>query len=318
MSDKNKTSTFPLPFSSVTDSGVRKPTNFAPSKVATPQTATQNAARPVATPQTATQNAARSGTSKPLYVAPSSSPAKFAGTPVKLSGAPASFATPQAVPLSPLIKRQDPMVSDAVRRAMVNRVAKQGVQDQVVLAALDTVPRHAFVEPGLSTQAYIDASLPIGHHQTISQPYIVARMIEVMRNGGQLARVLEIGTGCGYQAAVLACVAKEVYSIERIKPLHELAKANLRQLRIPNLRLHYGDGMLGLPQVAPFDGIILAAAGLEVPQALLEQLAIGGRLVAPVGARVQHLQLIVRTGKTEWTSETLEDCHFVPLRPGTV
>jgi protein-L-isoaspartate(D-aspartate) O-methyltransferase len=153
------------------------------------------------------------------------------------------------------------------------------------------------MDEGLAPQAYIDASLPIGHHQTISQPYIVARMIEVMRNGGQLKRVLEIGTGCGYQAAVLSCVAQEVYSIERIKPLHELAKANLRPLRVPNLRLHYGDGMLGLPQAAPFDGIILAAAGLEVPQALLEQLAIGGRLVAPVGARAQHLELITRTAR---------------------
>jgi protein-L-isoaspartate(D-aspartate) O-methyltransferase len=175
----------------------------------------------------------------------------------------------------------------------------------------------------MSSQAYADVSLPIGQNQTISQPYIVARMIELLKGsgqpqGGQLRRVLEIGTGCGYQAAVLSCVAQEVYSIERIKPLHELAKANLRPLRIPNLRLHYGDGMLGLPQVAPFDGIILAAAGLEVPRALLEQLAIGARLVAPVGAQVQHLQRITRTGKSEWTSETLEACHFVPLRPGIV
>jgi protein-L-isoaspartate(D-aspartate) O-methyltransferase len=146
-------------------------------------------------------------------------------------------------------------------------------------------------------------------------------MIEIMRannKGRALDRVLEIGTGCGYQAAVLSLVAKEVYSIERIKPLHELAKTNLRPLRIANIRLHYGDGMLGLPQVAPFDGIILAAAGLEVPQALLEQMAVGGRLVAPVGGRQQMLQLIERVGKFEWTSETLEECHFVPLRPGTV
>jgi protein-L-isoaspartate(D-aspartate) O-methyltransferase len=118
---------------------------------------------------------------------------------------------------------------------MVQRIAKQGVKDQVVLGAMDTVPRHLFMDEGLAPQA-VDASLPIGHHQTISQPYIVARMIEVMRNGGQLKRVLEIGTGCGYQAAVLSCVAQEVYSIERIKPLHELAKANLRPLRVPNLR----------------------------------------------------------------------------------
>jgi protein-L-isoaspartate(D-aspartate) O-methyltransferase len=117
---------------------------------------------------------------------------------------------------------------------------------------------------------------------------------------------------------VLACIAQDVYSIERIKPLHELAKSNLRPMRVPNLRLHYGDGMLGLPQAAPFDGIILAAAGLDVPQALLEQMAIGGRLVAPVGSRSQHLQLVTRVAKAEWTSVALEDCHFVPLRPGTV
>jgi protein-L-isoaspartate(D-aspartate) O-methyltransferase len=146
-------------------------------------------------------------------------------------------------------------------------------------------------------------------------------MIEILRdnrNGGVLNRVLEIGTGCGYQAAVLSLVAKDVYSIERIKALHELAKTNLRPMRIANIRLHYGDGMLGLPQAAPFDGIILAAAGLEVPQALLDQLAIGGRLVAPVGSRHQMLQLIERVSQFEWTTATVEDCHFVPLRPGTI
>ncbi|HZV67586.1 MAG TPA: protein-L-isoaspartate(D-aspartate) O-methyltransferase [Telluria sp.] len=287
---KDKRSTFPLPLSSVT--GGAKPASFAPAKVATPQTATRNAA---------------------LTPAPYATPAP-AAAPSRAHGQTLQRAQPAPAPL----QRPDLMVSDAIRRAMVGRVARQGVQDAVVLGALETVPRHMFIEPALSAQAYIDASLPIGHNQTISQPYIVARMIEVMRNGGTLRRVLEIGTGCGYQAAVLACVAQEVYSIERIKPLHELAKTNLRPLRISNLRLQYGDGMLGLPQAAPFDGIILAAAGLEVPQALLEQLAIGGRLVAPVGARVQHLQLITRTGKSEWTSATLEGCHFVPLRPGTV
>ncbi|MBA5639998.1 protein-L-isoaspartate(D-aspartate) O-methyltransferase [Duganella sp. LX20W] len=300
MNDKPRT--FPLPLSSVVDAGGKKPVVRGP--VATPQTATQNAA------QNAAQHASRGGAAgQPLYQG-----GRAVASPSKSHREALERAVQAAAPAP----RQNPLVSDAVRRAMVERVAKQGVQDGVVLAALDTVPRHLFMEEGLAAQAYIDASLPIGHHQTISQPYIVARMIEVMRNGGELKRVLEIGTGCGYQAAVLACVAREVWSIERIKPLHELAKANLRPLRVPNLRLHYGDGMLGLPQAAPFDGIILAAAGLEVPRALLEQLAIGGRLVAPVGARAQHLELITRTAKAEWVSTTLEDCHFVPLRPGTV
>jgi protein-L-isoaspartate(D-aspartate) O-methyltransferase len=214
-----------------------------------------------------------------------------------------------------------PAVSDSIRRAMVARIAKQGVSDPMVLGAMEAIPRHLFMEPALASQAYIDASLPIGHHQTISQPYIVARMIEVMRqnkNDGLMNRVLEVGTGCGYQAAVLSLVAKEVYSVERIRALHQLAKSNLRPMRIANIRLHYGDGMLGFPQVAPFDGIILAAAGIEVPQTLLEQLEIGGRLVAPVGERQQVLQLIERVNQFEWATTTLENCHFVPLRPGIV
>jgi len=211
-----------------------------------------------------------------------------------------------------------PMVSEAVRRAMVSRVAQQGVKDEMVLAAMQAVPRHLFVEPGLSGQAYADASLPIGHHQTISQPYIVARMLEILRNDSALENVLEIGTGCGYQAAVLSLISKEVYSIERIKALHELAKQNLRPMRIANIRLHYGDGMLGLPQVAPFDGIILAAAGMEVPQALFLQLKVGGRLIAPVGGRNQVLQLIERISNQEWKSTIVENCHFVPLHSGVI
>ncbi|MCS0591311.1 protein-L-isoaspartate(D-aspartate) O-methyltransferase [Massilia norwichensis] len=284
-----KRSNFPLPLSSVTGAGTRKPA--APAPVATPQTATQNAR----TSQVQTRQAPPPA---PRPVAPG---------------------TPQPVQPQQTMQRSELAATEAPRRAMAAYVARLGVKDGQVLAALETVPRHMFIESALSSQAYADVSLPIGHNQTISQPYIVARMIELLRGSGQpLRRVLEIGTGCGYQAAVLSCVAQEVYSIERIKPLHELAKANLRPLRIANLRLQYGDGMLGLPQVAPFDGIILAAAGLEVPRALLEQLAIGARLVAPVGAQVQHLQRITRIGKSEWTSETLEACHFVPLRPGIV
>ncbi len=216
------------------------------------------------------------------------------------------------------IPQSEALVSDKIRQAMVKRIAAAGVVDVQVLAAMENIPRHLFVESGLASQAYIDASLPIGYHQTISQPYIVARMIEVLRDGQNLSRVLEIGTGCGYQAAVLSELAGEVFSIERIQALHTLAKNNLRSLRIANLRLHYGDGMLGLPQVAPFDGIILAAAGLEIPDALLQQMAVGGRLVAPVGARQQVLQVIVRRTQSQWESRILERCHFVPLHQGVI
>ena len=287
----------------MTEKDKRFPLSLGSLGVRSPQTiGDRNAARrAVATPQTATRNAARHGEQGRLPLA--------AGT----------RQPPQRIESDPT--RATPLVSPAVRRAMVERIARQGVQDQRVLAAMESVPRHLFMEPALASQAYIDASLPIGYHQTISQPYIVARMIEVLcgaGNGARLERVLEIGTGCGYQAAVLAHVARDVYSIERIKPLHELARRNLRPMRIANVRLHYGDGMLGLPQAAPFDGIILAAAGLEVPQALLEQLTVGGRLVAPVGVRHQVLPLIQRTGAAEWTTSTLEDCLFVPLRCGTV
>ena len=275
----DKDKRFPLSLSSVVNASARDNAAKPPRRVATPQTATQNVARQGPLKATAHSDERRASASG---------------------------------------MREQPLVSESVRKAMVARVRSQGVKDAVVLAAMEQVQRHLFIEPGLIAQAYVDASIPIGYHQTISQPYIVARMIEVLRNGGKLNRVLEIGTGCGYQAAVLSLVAKEVFSIERIRPLHELARANLRPMRIANIRLHYGDGMLGLAQVAPFDGIILAAAGLDVPRALLEQLAIGGRLVAPVGARHQVLQLIERVSQFEWTNTTLEDCHFVPLRSGIV
>jgi protein-L-isoaspartate(D-aspartate) O-methyltransferase len=285
---------FPLSLSSIAEKSSRHGTAGERNRSTTPVR--------VATPQTATLNASQ-------HIKRAAVPAYPVGAPPRKVAAPVSA------------ERSAPLVSDAIRKAMTARVARQGVKDAKVLAAMEAVPRHLFMEPALASQAYIDASLPIGYHQTISQPYIVARMIEVMRNnnnGGVLNRVLEIGTGCGYQAAVLSLVAKEVYSIERIRGLHELAKSNLRPMRVANIRLHYGDGMLGLPQAAPFDGIILAAAGLEVPNALLEQMTIGGRLVAPVGERHQVLKLIERVGKFEWKSSTLEDCHFVPLRPGTV
>lgn len=221
------------------------------------------------------------------------------------------------------------MASDRARLALVGRVQAAGVSDARVLGAIGSVPRHLFVDAGLASQAYEDSALPIGHQQTISKPSVVGRMIELLvrerpaRQGAPLARVLEIGTGCGYQAAILSQLADEVYSIERVRPLHEKAKANLRPLRVPNIRLHYGDGMLGLPKAAPFDAIILAAAGMEVPQALLDQLTVGGRLIAPVasdrsGGPAQQLVLIERRSRFQFHSTALEGVFFVPLKSGTV
>ncbi|WP_407945370.1 protein-L-isoaspartate(D-aspartate) O-methyltransferase [Pandoraea fibrosis] len=211
------------------------------------------------------------------------------------------------------------LTSDRVRARMAERVAASGVKHPGVLAALAMVPRHGFVDAALANQAYEDAALPIGHGQTISKPSVVGRMIELLLAGGRpLEKVLEIGTGCGYQAAVLSCVARDVYSIERVRPLHERAKANLRPLRVPNIRLHYGDGRLGLPAVAPFDGIVIAAAGLEIPDALIDQLAVGARLVAPVGGEQQILTLIERVGARQWRETQLDRVLFVPLKSGII
>jgi protein-L-isoaspartate(D-aspartate) O-methyltransferase len=196
-----------------------------------------------------------------------------------------------------------------------------GIKHAKTLDAIATVPRHAFMDAGLHPQAYEDSALPIGHQQTISKPSVVARMIELLHKSKQpLNKVLEIGTGCGYQAAVLSLLANEVYSIERIRPLHDLARDNLRPFRIKNLRLIYGDGILGLPQAAPFDSIILAAAGLGIPDALLDQLAIGGRLVAPVArnAKEQQLLLIERVSSHRYQRTALDEVFFVPLQSGIV
>uniref|UniRef100_UPI00016A3380 protein-L-isoaspartate(D-aspartate) O-methyltransferase n=1 Tax=Burkholderia oklahomensis TaxID=342113 RepID=UPI00016A3380 len=212
------------------------------------------------------------------------------------------------------------LTSERVRERMVERLQANGVTDPRVLAAMAAVPRHMFVDPGLAAQAYEDAALPIGHQQTISKPSVVARMIELAAAGRTLERVLEIGTGCGYQAAVLSRVARDVYSIERVKPLYERAKLNLRPLRVPNIRLHYGDGRVGLPAAAPFDAIVIAAAGLDVPRALLEQLAIGGRLVAPVGEQAgeQVLTLVERVAPAQWRESRLDRVFFVPLKSGVI
>jgi protein-L-isoaspartate(D-aspartate) O-methyltransferase len=214
---------------------------------------------------------------------------------------------------------------DRMREKMVERLKDSGIRNPAVLAAMGITPRHRFVDEGLASRAYDDTALPIGHAQTISQPYVVARMTELvtaeLRVPVRQARVLEIGTGCGYQAAVLAHVAGEVYSIERIRALHDRARDNLRALRVPNLRLVYGDGLLGLPDAAPFDAMLVAAAGDNLPDALLEQLKVGGRALAPLAAGRgrpgdQTLCLFVRDGRSNWSTTLLDAVRFVPLRPG--
>ncbi|MGB6102629.1 MAG: protein-L-isoaspartate(D-aspartate) O-methyltransferase [Pusillimonas sp.] len=208
--------------------------------------------------------------------------------------------------------------SERSRGMMIARLRKQGIQDERVLDAMMAVPRHLFVDEGLASRAYEDAALPIGYSQTISQPWVVARMISAMCENRVPVKVLEVGAGCGYQAAVLAQFIKEVHAIERIRGLYDLARDRLRALKlITRVRLGFGDGMAGLPGVAPFDGIIVAAAGIKIPQALLEQLTIGGRLIAPEGTTAQRLILIERTGASTWHREELESVRFVPLRPGT-
>jgi protein-L-isoaspartate(D-aspartate) O-methyltransferase len=215
------------------------------------------------------------------------------------------------------------MTSLRTRARMVERLREQGVRDQRVLEAMGTVPRHLFVDEALRHRAYEDTALPINYGQTISQPYVVARMIEVLVSGRKgprdLGKVLEIGTGCGYQAAVLASLAREVYSVERLRQLHERARRNLLGLKLSNLRMVHADGRVGLEQAAPFDSIVIAAASSEVPEALLQQLARGGRMVLPLrrgGTQVeQRLVLVERVGRGFEQSE-LELVRFVPLESG--
>lgn len=209
------------------------------------------------------------------------------------------------------------MTSQRTRARMIERLREQGIRNEAVLAAMAQVPRHVFVEEALASRAYEDTALPLGMGQTISQPYVVARMIELLLNGRKtLGKTLEIGAGCGYQAAVLARLTNEVYAIERLAPLLEKAKANMRTLQQFNVRLKYADGQFGLPEAGPFDSIIVAAAGTQVPPALLTQLAPGGRLVLPVGTSEQYLSFIEHTAQG-FVENRLDAVRFVPLLSGT-
>lgn len=209
------------------------------------------------------------------------------------------------------------MTSQRTRDRMLARLREQGIRDEVTLAAINEIPRHIFIDEALSTRAYEDVSLPIGFGQTISQPYTVAKMTEVLRAGRYLKKVLEIGTGCGYQTAVLSRVAIEVYSVERISPLLMKARNHLRELRMRNIKLKHADGTLGLPELAPFDGIIVTAAASRIPDELLQQLAVGGRMVIPVGINEQILYLIERLSENDFQHTKLEAVKFVPLLGGT-
>ena len=208
------------------------------------------------------------------------------------------------------------MTSQRTRSRMIERLREQGILDEEVLAAIAAVPRHVFVEEALASRAYEDTALPLGFSQTISQPYVVARMLEALRAGREdLGRTLEVGAGCGYQAAVLAQLTDEVFAVERIGPLLAKAKLNLRAIRQLKVRLKHADGQLGLPEAAPFDTIIVAAAAARVPRALLQQLAPGGRLILPLGGATQHLAMIERRAEG-FVESRLDAVRFVPLLSG--
>ena len=226
-----------------------------------------------------------------------------------------STSAPQAASMA-----RDPIPA---RARMVQLLAAEGISDAQVLRAMGSVDRHRFVDSALLAQAYEDTALPIGLGQTISKPSVVARMTELLLQGGlrgpdgKLGRVLDIGTGCGYQAVVLAQVASEVYSIERLRDLHEKARANLRPLRIANVHLILGDGMAGFAKGAPYAGIIAAAGGEAVPDAWIDQLAYGGRIVAPVATAGGQQALMVIDKSRQGIQQTiLETVHFVPLKSG--
>ncbi|HLL19127.1 MAG TPA: protein-L-isoaspartate(D-aspartate) O-methyltransferase [Rubrivivax sp.] len=214
--------------------------------------------------------------------------------------------------------------SAAVRGRMIQRLRADGVRDEAVLRAFEQVERHRFVDTALATQAYEDTSLPIGLSQTISKPSVVARMLSLLMEGatardkGSLGRVLEIGTGCGYQAALLSLLARGVVSVERLKGLHDKARVNLAALRTANLRLVYGDGRLGHAPRAPYDSIIAAAGGADLPQAWLDQLAVGGRLVAPMHdiARGGQVLLVIDREAKGLVRQWHDAVHFVPLKSG--
>lgn len=207
------------------------------------------------------------------------------------------------------------MTSQRTRERLVQRLVEQGIKDGAVLDVMRMTPRHLFLDEAMAHRAYEDDALPIGFQQTLSQPYVVARMTELLLEAGPLKKVLEIGTGSGYQTAVLAQLVDQVYSVERIKTLLQKARPRLRQLKLRNVQLNHADGGMGWPECGPFDGIVVTAAPERIPEELLAQLAVGGRMVVPVGGDIQHLQIVTRN-VGGYETDIVEAVYFVPLRPG--
>lgn len=210
------------------------------------------------------------------------------------------------------------MTSQRTRDRLIERLREQGIHDMRVLSVMREVPRHLFIEEALAHRAYEDTALPIGHGQTISQPYIVARMTEALLETSPMEEVLEVGTGSGYQAAVLAKLVRRVYSIERIKALSDQARQRFRELNLRNVRLKHSDGGMGMPEYAPFDGIIVTAAPEGIPRSLVEQLRIGGVMIMPIGNKEE--QILIRVTRTEegYDKEFLERVIFVPMLGGVI
>ena len=215
-----------------------------------------------------------------------------------------------------LMHRGIGMTSERTRERLIQRLREEGIVNQNVLEVIRRTPRHLFVDEALAHRAYEDTALPIGNNQTISQPYMVARMSELLLEDGPLDKVMEIGTGSGYQTAVLSQLVERIFSVERIKVLQDRAKERLLELNLRNVVFRWGDGWEGWPALAPYNGIIVTAVATDVPQALLDQLAPGGRLVIPVGAgEVQQLMLIVRE-EHGFARRVIGNVRFVPLLNG--
>jgi len=208
------------------------------------------------------------------------------------------------------------MTSYRTRTRMIDRLKKQGISDEKVLEVMANTPRHIFVDEALESRSYDDVALPIGHNQTISQPYIVAKMTEILLENGPLSKVLEIGTGCGYQTAILSPLVDKIYTVERIAPLLKKAKNNLWDLKLKNISYQHNDGGWGWPEQAPFDGIIVAAAPEKVPETLLGQMAIGGVMLIPVGGKNQQQLYKITRSEGGYENEILEAVSFVPFLSG--